>query len=56
LQARTEPHKKKRFELQEIVIEENGKRFALRSPCLGTCSSVFRAVGVAIPPTIRVLP
>ena len=41
--------------LQEIVIEENGKRFALRSQCLGTCSSVFRAVGVAIPPTIRVL-
>jgi len=41
--------------LQEVVIEDSGKRFAVRTQCLGTCTSVFRAVGVAIPPTIRVL-
>jgi hypothetical protein len=39
--------------LQEIVIEENGKRLAIRSQCLGTCGKVFQAVGVALPPTIR---
>ena len=39
--------------LQETIIEEDGKRLALRSQCLGTCGSVFQAVGVAVPPVIR---
>ena len=39
--------------LQEIVIEENGKRLAIRSQCLGTCGKLFQALGVALPPTIR---
>jgi transposase len=39
--------------LQEIVIEENGNRLAIRSQCLGTFGKVFQAVGVALPPTIR---
>jgi len=39
--------------LQEIVIEEKGKRLAIRSQCLGTCGKLFQAVGVALPPTIR---
>jgi transposase len=39
--------------LQETVVEDNGKRLALRSQCLGTCGKTFQAVGVAIPPTIR---
>lgn len=39
--------------LQEIVIEENGKRLAIRSQCLGTCGKLFQAVRVALPPTIR---
>ena len=39
--------------LQEIVIEDNGKSLAIRSECLGTCGKVFKAVGVALPPTIR---
>jgi transposase len=39
--------------LQEITIEDRGKTLAIRSECLGTCSKVFQAVGVAIPPTIR---
>jgi len=39
--------------LQEITIEEKGKRLALRSECRGVCGKVFQSVGVAIPPTIR---
>ena len=39
--------------LQEVTIEEDGKRFAIRTQCQGTCGKVFQAVGVAIPPTIR---
>jgi len=39
--------------LQETVIEENGKCLAVRSECLGTCGRVFRAVGVAVPSTIK---
>jgi transposase len=41
--------------LQETIIEENGKRLAIRSQCQRTCGKVFQAVGVAIPPTIREL-
>lgn len=41
--------------LQEIKIEENSITFAVRSECQGTCSKVFKAVGVAIPPTIKEL-
>jgi transposase len=41
--------------LQETILEENGKRLAVRSRCLGTCGKVFQSVGVAIPPTIREL-
>lgn len=39
--------------LQEVAIDENGKRLALRSSCLGVCGKVLQAVGVALPPTIR---
>jgi len=39
--------------LQEITIEDRGKRLAIRSECLGTCGKIFQAVGVAIPQTIR---
>jgi len=41
--------------LQEVEIEDNGKALALRTQCLGTCGKVFKAVGVAVPPTIREL-
>jgi hypothetical protein len=41
--------------LQEVEIQDNGKSLALRTECLGTCSKLFQAVGVAIPPTIREL-
>lgn len=41
--------------LQETIIEESGKRVAVRSQSLGVCGKVFRATGVAMPPTIREL-
>ena len=41
--------------LQMVTIEENGSRFAVRSQCQGECGNIFKAVGVALPPTIREL-
>ena len=42
--------------LQEITLEDNGKKLAIRSECKGVCGKVFQAVGVAIPATIRGVP
>ena len=39
--------------LQEVILEENGTTLAVRTECQGTCGKVFRAIGVAVPPTIR---
>ena len=39
--------------LQETVIEDNGKRLAARTQCVGSCGKVFQAVKVAVSPTIR---
>lgn len=39
--------------LQEVLIEDNGKKLAIRSECQGVCGKVFQSVGVAIPLTIR---
>jgi transposase len=41
--------------LQEVVIEENGIKLAVRTECQGTCGKVLQATGVAMPPTIRFL-
>jgi Transposase DDE domain len=41
--------------LQQVEVEQAGKRFRLRSEVQGTCARVFRAVGVAIPPTVQEL-
>lgn len=41
--------------LQEVIIEDDGKRLAVRSRCEGVCGKVFQAVGVAMPPAIREL-
>ena len=38
--------------LQIMRIQENQKVFWLRSQLQGCCASVFRAVGVAIPPLL----
>ena len=39
--------------LQVVEIEENGQKFAVRTECQGVCSSVFKALKVALPPTIQ---
>lgn len=39
--------------LEETVVEQEAKRFVLRSEVRGTCGAVFQSVGVAIPPTVR---
>ena len=41
--------------LKRIEIEENGKRFAIRSECKGVCGKIFQSVRVALPPTIKEL-
>ena len=41
--------------LQEVILTDQGKQFAIRTECLGTCGKVFQSVGVATPPTIREL-
>lgn len=39
--------------LQYTEVETDGKRFLLRSDLAGTTATVFRAVGVAIPPSVQ---
>ena len=39
--------------LQQVTIEENGKRLSIRSQCKGVCGKIFQSVGVAIPPTVK---
>ena len=38
--------------LQRVEIEENGRRFSIRTQSQGKCGKIFQAVGVAMPPTI----
>jgi transposase len=42
--------------LQVVEVEQDGKRFLLRSELQGTCGAVIRAAGVAVPPTVRQAP
>jgi transposase len=39
--------------LQYAVVDNQDKRFLLRSDLAGTTAAVFRAVGVAIPPSVQ---
>lgn len=39
--------------MDEVELEEDGKRFLIRTGTSGCCGKVFQAVGVALPPTIR---
>lgn len=43
-------------QLQVVEVEQDGKRFLLRSEAQGTCGSVFQAAGMALPPTVRQVP
>src|SRR5215472_825376 len=42
--------------LQEIELEQDGKRFLLRTPTTGVAGKLFQAVGVALPSNLRELP
>jgi hypothetical protein len=42
--------------LQVVEVEQDGKRFLLRSEAQGSCGAVFQAAGVALPPTVRQVP
>ncbi len=39
--------------LQYADVQQDGKRFLLRSEAQGTCSKAFAAAGVALPPTVQ---
>jgi hypothetical protein len=39
--------------LQRVEVEQEGKRFLLRTELTGTCGKVLQATGVAIPPTVQ---
>jgi hypothetical protein len=42
--------------LQEIELEQDGKRFLLRTPTTGVVGKLFQAVGVALPSNLQELP
>jgi hypothetical protein len=42
--------------VEQIAVEQDGKRFLLRPQAPGCAGAVFQAVGVALPPTLRQLP
>jgi hypothetical protein len=42
--------------LQQIQLEQDGKRFLLRTPTTGVAGKLFQAVGVALPPNIQEMP
>ena len=39
--------------LRETVIDDQGKKLAVRTRCRGTCGRVFQAVKVALPRLVR---
>ena len=39
--------------LQVVEVEQDGKRFLLRTEAQGTGGKVFQAVGVELPPTVQ---
>jgi transposase len=39
--------------LQEVIIEHSGNKIALRTQVSGDCHKVFKAIGMAMPPTIK---
>jgi hypothetical protein len=42
--------------LPMVEVDQDGKRFLLRTAVQGTCGHVFQAVGVALPPTVQQAP
>jgi hypothetical protein len=37
-------------------LEQDGKRFLLRTPTIGVAGKLFQVVGVALPPSVQELP
>ena len=42
--------------VEQVTVEQGGKRFLLRPHAPGSAGSVFKATGVALPPLVRQLP
>jgi transposase len=42
--------------LQEVILKENGCALAVRTETQRTCGKVFKATGVAVLPTIWIVP
>jgi hypothetical protein len=42
--------------VEEVTVDQQAKRFVLRTDAPGCAASVFKAVGVALPPLARHLP
>jgi Transposase DDE domain len=42
--------------LEEVSVDQEAKRFVLRTDAPGCAASVFKAVGIALPPLVRHLP
>jgi hypothetical protein len=42
--------------VEQMTVEQDGKRFLLRPQAPGCAGAVFKAVGVALPPLVRQLP
>jgi hypothetical protein len=42
--------------VEQITVDQQGKRFVLRPQAPGCAGSVFQAIGVALPPLVRQLP
>jgi transposase len=39
--------------LREITIDDGGREVIIRTEARGVCSSVFKSIGMALPPTIQ---
>jgi len=39
--------------LQEVIIEQSGKKIALQTQASGDCHKIFKAIGMAMPQTIK---
>ena len=39
--------------LQEVEVEQDGRRYRLRLPPQGVCGKVFQAVGIAVPSPVQ---
>ena len=42
--------------VEEVTVDQDAKRFVLRTDAVGCAAGVFKAVGVALPPLVRQLP